>query len=194
MNSKVNLKDLYVNPTVLKNLGMSRSLGLSQTETLNKKSVKIRNKKTTRNESISKLAWFTKTLNKEHRKKGEPRLPAVIGGSYAYIVLILCIIGDSSLQRITEPHEAWGMNYLRHCNPPIVHCDLSSNLLVNKNWTVKVSNIFLPFCYKVKNTTELEQLEKIPKFKARPLNEKVTKPQEFHFSIDEWIPPCKNSF
>ncbi|KAI3870487.1 hypothetical protein MKX03_022680 [Papaver bracteatum] len=33
------------------------------------------------------------------------RLPAVVGGSSAYLVPILYIIGDSSLQRITEPHE-----------------------------------------------------------------------------------------
>ncbi|PPD99632.1 hypothetical protein GOBAR_DD03344 [Gossypium barbadense] len=33
---------------------------------------------------------------------------------------------------------AQGMNYLHHCNPTIVHRDLkSSNLLVDKNWTVK---------------------------------------------------------
>ncbi|KAJ9550339.1 hypothetical protein OSB04_014384 [Centaurea solstitialis] len=61
---------------------------------------------------------------------------------------------------------------------------------------------------KIKSTEELEQeeLEKAPKFKARPLNKKifeskgelglfcnkkrqVTIPQEFHFAIDERIPP-----
>ncbi|KAG6512983.1 hypothetical protein ZIOFF_031127 [Zingiber officinale] len=36
--------------------------------------------------------------------------------------------------------SAKGMNYLHRCNPPIVHRDLkSSNLLVDKNWTVKVA-------------------------------------------------------
>lgn len=35
--------------------------------------------------------------------------------------------------------QARGMNYLHRRNPPIVHRDLkSSNLLVDKNWTVKV--------------------------------------------------------
>ncbi|GAB2242512.1 hypothetical protein Droror1_Dr00019287 [Drosera rotundifolia] len=62
--------------------------------------------------------------------------------------------------------------------------------------------------YKVKSFAEIEQevLENIPKFKARPLNKKifeskgdmgvfcntkkqVTVPQEFHFAIDERIPP-----
>ncbi|CAH8356640.1 unnamed protein product [Eruca vesicaria subsp. sativa] len=34
---------------------------------------------------------------------------------------------------------ARGMNYLHNCSPPIIHRDLkSSNLLVDKNWTVKV--------------------------------------------------------
>ena len=39
---------------------------------------------------------------------------------------------------------ARGVNYLHHLNPPIVHRDLkSSNLLVDKNWTVKVGDFGL---------------------------------------------------
>lgn len=39
---------------------------------------------------------------------------------------------------------ARGLNYLHHFNPPIVHRDLkSSNLLVDKNWTVKVGDFGL---------------------------------------------------
>ncbi|KAK4755677.1 hypothetical protein SAY87_009434 [Trapa incisa] len=39
---------------------------------------------------------------------------------------------------------ARGMNYLHHCNPPIIHRDLkSSNLLVDKNWNVKVADFGL---------------------------------------------------
>ncbi|GJR45981.1 PAC motif-containing protein [Tanacetum coccineum] len=39
---------------------------------------------------------------------------------------------------------ARGMNYLHSCHPPIVHRDLkSSNLLVDKNWTVKVGDFGL---------------------------------------------------
>ncbi|KAJ7952366.1 Tyrosine kinase [Quillaja saponaria] len=39
---------------------------------------------------------------------------------------------------------AKGMNYLHHRNPPIVHRDLkSSNLLVDRNWTVKVGDFGL---------------------------------------------------
>ncbi|PPD96913.1 hypothetical protein GOBAR_DD06071 [Gossypium barbadense] len=40
---------------------------------------------------------------------------------------------------LIELSQARGMNYLHNCNPPIIHRDLkSSNLLVDKNWTVKV--------------------------------------------------------
>ncbi|KAI3422756.1 Protein kinase domain-containing protein, partial [Psidium guajava] len=48
---------------------------------------------------------------------------------------------------------ARGMNYLHHRNPPIVHQDLkSSNLLVDKNWTVKVGDFGLS---RLKNATLL---------------------------------------
>ncbi|KAF8667610.1 hypothetical protein HU200_052814 [Digitaria exilis] len=41
---------------------------------------------------------------------------------------------------------ARGMNYLHHSSPPIIHRDLkSSNLLVDKNWTVKVHDNLLIF-------------------------------------------------
>ncbi|KHN08000.1 Nucleobase-ascorbate transporter 1 [Glycine soja] len=33
------------------------------------------------------------------------RLPAVVGGSFAYVIPIAHIISDSSLQRINDPHE-----------------------------------------------------------------------------------------
>ncbi|KAK2990233.1 hypothetical protein RJ640_014685 [Escallonia rubra] len=39
---------------------------------------------------------------------------------------------------------ARGVNYLHHCSPPIIHRDLkSSNLLVDRNWTVKVGDFGL---------------------------------------------------
>ncbi|CAI9267719.1 unnamed protein product [Lactuca saligna] len=49
---------------------------------------------------------------------------------------------------------ARGMNYLHHCKPPIIHRDLkSSNLLVDKNWTVKVGDFGLS---RVKHHTYLK--------------------------------------
>ncbi|KAJ4712996.1 Serine/threonine-protein kinase [Melia azedarach] len=48
---------------------------------------------------------------------------------------------------------ARGMNYLHYRNPPIVHRDLkSSNLLVDRNWTVKVGDFGLS---RLKNATYL---------------------------------------
>ncbi|PSS11436.1 Serine/threonine-protein kinase [Actinidia chinensis var. chinensis] len=48
---------------------------------------------------------------------------------------------------------ARGMNYLHHRNPPIVHRDLkTSNLLVDKNWSVKVGDFGLS---RLKNATFL---------------------------------------
>ncbi|XP_074291877.1 uncharacterized protein LOC141618692 isoform X2 [Silene latifolia] len=48
---------------------------------------------------------------------------------------------------------ARGMNYLHNCNPPIIHRDLkSSNLLVDKNWSVKVADFGLS---RVKHDTYL---------------------------------------
>ncbi|KHG08348.1 Serine/threonine-protein kinase CTR1 [Gossypium arboreum] len=71
----------------------------------------------------------------------------------------LCIVTDGSLFRLLQRNTtkldwrrrihmaldvARGMNYLHHCNPPIIHRDLkSSNLLVDKNWTVKVGDFGL---------------------------------------------------
>jgi nucleobase transporter 1/2 len=46
------------------------------------------------------------------------RLPAVVGGSFAYVIPVAYIIGDSSLQRINDPHEVSLLlpSHLCQCN------------------------------------------------------------------------------
>ncbi|KAL5996459.1 hypothetical protein ACLOJK_026538 [Asimina triloba] len=53
-------------------------------------------------------------------------------------------IAASYLDTAGPAFHARGVNYLHHCTPPIIHRDLkSSNLLVDKNWTVKVGDFGL---------------------------------------------------
>ncbi|KAF5824138.1 putative protein kinase TKL-CTR1-DRK-2 family [Helianthus annuus] len=50
--------------------------------------------------------------------------------------------------------KAWGMIYLHNCQPPIIHRNLkSSNLLVDKNWTLKVGDFGLS---RIKHETYLK--------------------------------------
>ncbi|XP_050205814.1 protein TPX2 [Mercurialis annua] len=99
---------------------------------------------------------------------------------------------DSASVASTEvPHQSqWKPNHLTEPKTPLLHTTLRARPP------------------KVKTSLELEkeELEKIPKFKARPLNKKifeskgslgifsnlkkqVTTPQEFHFATNERIPP-----
>ena len=44
------------------------------------------------------------------------RLPTVVGGSFSYVIPILYIIRDSSLMRITDPHEVCSSVFSHHRN------------------------------------------------------------------------------
>ncbi|KAL4281162.1 hypothetical protein GQ457_03G019940 [Hibiscus cannabinus] len=53
-------------------------------------------------------------------------------------------LSPSSFLVFLHPITTRGMNYLHHRNPPIVHRDLkSSDLLVDRNWNVKVGDFGL---------------------------------------------------
>ncbi|XP_038972097.1 tyrosine-protein kinase Fer [Phoenix dactylifera] len=61
---------------------------------------------------------------------------------------------------------ARGMNYLHRRNPPIIHRDLkSSNLLVDKNWTVKVGDFGLS-CLKSSSTLTAKSGKGTPQWMA----------------------------
>jgi xanthine/uracil permease len=47
------------------------------------------------------------------------RLPTVIAGSFAYVIPILYIIDDSSLQRISDPHNV-NFSFVLHNIKPMV--------------------------------------------------------------------------
>ncbi|KAK6777194.1 hypothetical protein RDI58_023911 [Solanum bulbocastanum] len=85
----------------------------------------------------------------------------------------------------------------------------SSHLTAPKSPVLKTSLRARPPRIRSTKEMEKEELEKVPKFKARPLNKKifesrgdlgmfcntkrqVTVPQEFHFATDERIPPPAN--
>ncbi|XP_073111937.1 uncharacterized protein [Elaeis guineensis] len=62
--------------------------------------------------------------------------------------------------------QARGMNYLHRRNPPIIHRDLkSSNLLVDKNWTVKVGDFGLS-CLKSSSTLTAKSTQGTPQWMA----------------------------
>lgn len=64
---------------------------------------------------------------------------------YATYILLIFLLSTSNLGEYAGANEIYlisqarGMNYLHNCTPVIVHRDLKSpNLLVDKNWVVKV--------------------------------------------------------
>ncbi|MBA0600158.1 hypothetical protein Gorai_006356, partial [Gossypium raimondii] len=74
-------------------------------------------------------------------------MPSYVGLHSLLFYSCLYHCGSHSLCQfilLIELSQARGMNYLHNCNPPIIHRDLkSSNLLVDKNWTVKVGDFGL---------------------------------------------------
>ena len=65
----------------------------------------------------------------------------VVCTKYILKFQLLIVLSVSKNVRIYALYwlQAKGINYLHCLNPPVVHWDLKSpNLLVDKNWTVKV--------------------------------------------------------
>lgn len=87
----------------------------------------------------------------DERKRLRMALDAVL--LLISLALLLPLFVSSWLcltKKASQPLQARGMNYLHSCNPVIVHRDLKSpNLLVDKNWVVKVSS---PFSFLSNNT------------------------------------------
>jgi len=69
-------------------------------------------------------------------------LSLLLPGTWTTDIKTRCLVSIQACVALKHPVsilQARGMNYLHHCSPPIVHRDLkSSNLLVDKNWNVKV--------------------------------------------------------
>ena len=65
------------------------------------------------------------------------RLPAVVGGSYAYVVPIAYIIRDTSLQRITDGHEVSSSIF-----PLFIVCTLLGSMS-----KIAVDQLFMPLAF-----------------------------------------------
>ncbi|KAJ6813410.1 nucleobase-ascorbate transporter 1 [Iris pallida] len=71
------------------------------------------------------------------------RLPAVVGGSYAYVLPILYIIRDSSLQRISDPHQRFVHTMRAIQGALIISSSLQIILGYSQLWGI-VSRFFSP--------------------------------------------------